>query len=547
MKYKLCIMNKHRKILGMMAIGAFLSPFSVLTSCSDWNDHYENTLGGINTNSMYEEIASHEELSDFADLLAKTKVFRQHKVTETSYADILSGGQSLTLMAPINGTFNLDSLLTVLETAQGDSAVEHFFIKNHIIRSPHSAIEGRYKSLNGKYVVVTPNTIGDVEIDKSNIQTRNGVLHVMKAPIEYKKTIYETLVLDEDFTDVGAKIASYNEDIFDENASVQNGSIDGVPVYVDSVIYERNKLMEAIGLLNAEDSVYTVTIPTNDGWNRAWDKVNKYFNYADDVDKRDSIQKYNTMRALLDDAVFSMKMQASPSDSITSVHYNRSTPKYHVFYKPYESAGLLGKANSVRKCSNGFLYTYDEWPFDPTETFFRKIEQEGEYGEANGNITYYTNEQCNISTGEVIDKEKRKKVHKGGYIRIAPKSTNGNWDVTYKIPNVLSGKYNIHVVTLPKDFVLEGVKELPVKYKVAINYYNQEGKLQTEQCGAQSSDKGEITDRIVKEGWTFPTCQYGQSTYVTIKLSGNAQGGPFVSKETSEMYLDYIYLEPVNE
>jgi hypothetical protein len=140
----------------MMAIGAFLSPLSVMTSCSDWADHYENVSGGSNPNSLYEEIASHEELSDFAVLLANTKVFRHHKVTETSYADILSGGQSLTLMAPVNGTYNIDSLLQVLETAQGDSSVENFVVKNHIIRSPHSAVEGRYKALNGKYVDIAP-------------------------------------------------------------------------------------------------------------------------------------------------------------------------------------------------------------------------------------------------------------------------------------------------------------------------------------------------------------------------------------------------------
>lgn len=538
------MMNKHRKILGMMAIGAFLSPLSVLTSCSDWADHYENVSGGSNPNSLYEEIASHEELSDFAVLLANTKVFRHHKVTETSYADILSGGQSLTLMAPVNGTYNIDSLLQVLETAQGDSAVENFVVKNHIIRSPHSAIEGRYKALNGKYVDITPGTVNGVEIDKRNIQTRNGVLHVMKAPLEYNKTIYETLVYDEDFKDIGAGIASYNEDVFNEEASISSGNVDGVPVYVDSVIYERNKMMEAIGLLNAEDSVYTATIPTNEGWNRAWNKAVKYFNYAADVDKRDSLQRYYTMRALLDDAVFSKSMQSSPEDSIISVHYNRSTPEYHVFYKPFESTGLLGKAISTKDCSNGVLYVYDEWPFDPVQTYFKKIEQEGEYS---WEITDYTSNKCNIATGTVVDKEKRTKVHKGSYMRIAPKSTNGTWDVTYRIPNVLSGKYNVHVVTLQKDFVVDGAKNLPVHYTVAINYYDQEGKLQTYQCGDKKSDKlKEINDMVVAEGMVFPACQYGQSTYVTITISGNSKP-IFASTETTEMYLDYIYLEPVIE
>lgn len=535
-------MNKHRKIFGAMAIGAMLSPLSVLTSCSDWDDHYEYASGGSNPNSLFEEIASHEELSDFSVLLAKTKVFRHHKVTETSYADILSGGQSLTLMAPVNGTFNLDSMLNVLETAQGDSAVEHFFVKNHIIRSPHSAVESRLRSLNGKYVDITPNAIGGSEISEANIQTRNGVMHIMNSPLRYRKTIYETMVLDEDYKEVGTRLASYNEDVFDEDASVSSGNVDGVPVYVDSVIYERNKMMEAIGLLNAEDSVYSACVPTNEGWKKAWNQASKYFNYADDVDKRDSLQRYYTMRALMDDAVFSKTMQSSPEDSIVSVHYNRSTPEYHVFYKPYESTGLLGKAKSTRECSNGIVYVYDEWPFDPTQTYFKKIEQEGEYS---WNVTDFTSTKCTMTSFNVVG-EGASLVHKGAYMRITPKSTNGTWDVTYKLTDVLSGKYNVHVVTLPKDMFISSATELPVKYKVTINYYGQDGTLQKFDCGDQSSVQGEITDLVVAEGLEFPVCQYGQNTNVTITLTGNAKKTQ-TKKETSEMYLDYIYLEPVIE
>ena len=51
---------------------------------------------------------------------------------------------------------------------------------------------------------------------------------------------------------------------------------------------------------------------------------------------------------------------------------------------------------------------------------------------------------------------------------------------------------------------------------------------------------------VVAEGMVFPACQYGQSTYVTITISGNSKP-IFASTETTEMYLDYIYLEPVIE
>lgn len=540
--------SKHRNIWGLMVVGTLLSPLSVLTSCSDWSDHYENASGGSNANSLFEEIASRADVSDFTEVLMNTRVFRQHKVTATNYAEVLSGGQSLTVMAPLNGTFNKDSLLAELQTAQGDSAVENFFVKNHLVRSPHSAVDSRLKMLNGKYIDFSSTSIGGVPLSESNIETRNGTLHILQGPVIYNKTLYETLVMDKDFTDIGGIIASYNEDYFDENASVSSGMIDGVPIYVDSVIFERNKMMEAIGLLNAEDSVYYMSVPTNAGWKSAWTKAVKYFNYADNVEKRDSLQKYWTTRALLDDAIFSRTIQSSEKDSVISYWYTKITPEYHVFYKPYEPTGLFGKAKGKRMCSNGILYYYDEWPFDPQQTYFKKIEQEGE---STWNITAWTSDKCNTNPKTTNDK----RVHKGGYVQIIPASTNGTYDVTYKLTNVLSGKYNVHLVTIPKTIYSEAAKNLPVKYKIKLTYYGQDGKEIVKDCGAFDSTIGtvegditpdDVSNMIVAANMEFPVSLYNQSNYVTITITGNANKKK-ASTETSEMYLDYIYLEPVNE
>ena len=540
--------SKHRNIWGLMVVGTLLSPLSVLTSCSDWSDHYENASGGSNANSLFEEIASRADVSDFTEVLMNTRVFRQHKVTATNYAEVLSGGQSLTVMAPLNGTFNKDSLLAELQTAQGDSAVENFFVKNHLVRSPHSAVDSRLKMLNGKYVDFSSTSIGGVPLSESNIETRNGTLHILQGPVIYNKTLYETLVMDKDFTDIGGIIASYNEDYFDENASVSSGMIDGVPIYVDSVIIERNKMMQAIGLLNAEDSVYYMSVPTNAGWKSAWTKAVKYFNYADNVEKRDSLQKYWTTRALLDDAIFSRTIQSSEKDSVISYWYTKITPEYHVFYKPYEATGLFGKAKGKKMCSNGILYYYDEWPFDPQQVYFKKIEQEGE---STWNITAWTSDKCNTNPKTTNDK----RVHKGGYVQIIPASTNGTYDVTYKLTNVLSGKYNVHLVTIPKTIYSEAAKNLPVKYKIKLTYYGQDGKEIVKDCGAFDSTIGtvegditpdDVSNMIVAANMEFPVSLYNQSNYVTITITGNANKKK-ASTETSEMYLDYIYLEPVNE
>jgi hypothetical protein len=243
-----------------------------------------------------------------------------------------------------------------------------------------------------------------------------------------------------------------------------------------------------------------------------------------------------------------MRMQASPVDSITSVHYNRSTPEYHVFYKPYESAGLLGKAKSTKRCSNGVLYLYDEWPFDPTQTYFKKIEQEGEY---TWNMTDYSvGDTLKISTKTIVGGG----VHKGSYVRLAPGASKYGslWHVIYEIPGVLSGKYKVHFVSLSKTIDPTTTDpERPVKFKATINYYDQSGKSQKFDCGAltvgtdEYDETTKANDKVIAE-IDFPVCQYGQTTDVTITINGNANPKK-TSTESSIIYLDYIYLEPVIE
>ncbi|MBR2881669.1 MAG: hypothetical protein IKB96_04815, partial [Prevotella sp.] len=159
-------MNKFYKAI--CAIGIVCG----LYGCSDWDDHYNgtNTSGGNNL-TLWQQLKSEQQLSDFCEVLEETKIFRQHKKTPVSYAELLDGGQSFTVVAPVNGTFNKDSLLQLVQTAQGDSVVEKFFVLNHISRKLVSipAKSDRMLLLNKKHVEIGSNTIEGVSITKSNI------------------------------------------------------------------------------------------------------------------------------------------------------------------------------------------------------------------------------------------------------------------------------------------------------------------------------------------------------------------------------------------
>ena len=191
-----------------------------LTACSDWDEHYGTagtTDAAEGTVSLWQQIKANPDLSDFAQVLEETKIFRQHRKTPVSYADLLDGGQSFTVVAPVNGTFDKDALLEMVQTAQGDSVVEKSFVQNHLSRSLSSVTkeDKRVLLLNMKYAEYADGMIEGVTITSPNQRARNGVLHVAASQIPYERNLYETLRDDEQLSGIGAVLHRYDEDYFD--------------------------------------------------------------------------------------------------------------------------------------------------------------------------------------------------------------------------------------------------------------------------------------------------------------------------------------------
>ena len=517
---------------------------TVLTACSDWNDHYEGAADAAEGATLWEQLKANPQLSDFCDVLEQTKVYRMHKKTPVSYADLLNGGQSFTVLAPVDGTFNKDSLLQLVQTVVGDSAVEKSFVQNHLTRSLVSSTPDASKMLmlNMKNMMMANGMVDDTPVTVANTKSSNGILHVMQHALPYKHNILEILCDHSQLKDIGANIRSFNEDIFDPTSSVSNGVIDGVPIYVDSVVYERNRLLENIGLLDAEDSTYLVVVPTTDGWNKVYNETAQYFNYDNSIEKRDSLQQYYTMRALMEDAVFNMTDQKSVNDSLISVPYIHTTQSfekgkkvYHVFQKPFEEGGILYGAQKVQ-CSNGWVYTTPEWSFKPTDTFFKEIRTEGE-------STWMITQERDCSYNS--RRQLADSISSGSYLQIIPRTGTSNWELTFRISNTLSGDYDICAVILPQSVAgLSSTK--PCKFKAAINYVDENNTPQSFNCGNTQfeSDPSRVDTIVVAEAFHFPTCNFDQNEVkVTLKLQCS-----ILARETSrysrEMYLDCIYLRP---
>lgn len=524
----------------------FIIPASFLVSCTEWDDHYEGDHLGTVDQTLWQQLKSNTQLSDFCQVLEQTKIFRMHKKTPVSYADLLNSGQSFTVVAPVNGTFNKDSLLQLVQTAQGDSVVERFFVLNHLSRSLSSIEQDNKKMLllNKKHVTMEDGSIEGVNLTSYNLRAKNGILHVAARPLPYQRSLYESLSDKEELSSIGKILRQYEEDYFDANSSVSSGIIEGVPIYVDSVVIERNRMLQQIGLINAEDSTYWMIAPTTTGWNEAWNEASKYFVYDTKVLKRDSLQQHWTTRALLDDAVFNLTDQRTLTDSLVSVQYltyrNFSTngkPMYHVFQKPFEPGGILYGAER-EECSNGVLFKTQQWPFTPEQTYLRELWSEAEQTQL---IT--SNTECTYNPRRLTSKL----ISEGGYLQIVPRTATSNWEMTFRVNNTLSGKYDICAIILPKSIADVSLTDSkPCKFKAVINYVDTLGTAKTFNCNNKQfqSDPERIDTIVLAEAFEFPVCNYNQNDIkVSIKLQCS-----ILARETSrysrEMLLDCIYLRP---
>lgn len=524
----------------------FIIPASFLVSCTEWDDHYEGDHLGTVDQTLWQQLKSNTQLSDFCQVLEQTKIFRMHKKTPVSYADLLNSGQSFTVVAPVNGTFNKDSLLQLVQTAQGDSVVERFFVLNHLSRSLSSIEQDSKKMplLNKKHVTMENGTIEGVNLTSYNLRAKNGILHVAARPLPYQRSLYESLSDKEELSSIGKILRQYEEDYFDANSSVSSGIIEGVPIYVDSVVIERNRMLQQIGLINAEDSTYWMIAPTTAGWNEAWNEASKYFVYDAKVLKRDSLQQHWTTRALLDDAVFNLTDQRTLTDSLVSVQYltyrNLSTngkPMYHVFQKPFEPGGILYGAER-EECSNGVLFKTQQWPFTPEQTYLRELWSEAEQAQL---IT--SNTECTYNPRRLTSRL----ISEGGYLQIVPRTATSNWEMTFRVNNTLSGKYDICAIILPKSIADVSLTDSkPCKFKAVINYVDTLGTAKTFNCNNKQfqSDPERIDTIVLAEAFEFPVCNYNQNDIkVSIKLQCS-----ILARETSrysrEMLLDCIYLRP---
>lgn len=536
------IHNKWLKggLLGLLAILG-------MASCSD--DHFDlNTTNA--SGSLWNNLVATNQVDSFTMILEKTIVNKKsYGVPATiTYKDLLNSSRVFTVWAPKDGTYNAAHWLKLL--AAGDNeTVEKQFVRNHIANFNYNgayATSERIRLYNAKYAVydVPDNTFKGVPISSDalykNIASTNGTLHVLNGMAPYLPSLRESLQDNANVSDINKYIMDKDTLEFIKQWSTPGSTVNGEVQYVDSYFVESNKILPSIAM--DEDSLSAAIFPSNTAWNEAISKISPFFNYKQkysfyDADANkyrvdsinpDSFQEMYTKKVIFNNMFYSLREQpafniqtATPesvqqffntSDSLVSTNYYFSDYNYHQ-HKPYCNVLTEGKLPTTS--SNGYAFITDHFNFIANKTWQNDIILEGEYfWYLNAEKSKYialsspTGISHYVSDGNRNDSVKGK-VHGYAYQEFPSSSTSARPIVSFNLPNVLSGTYDIYVVIVPENMVdKSNLSPKKNKFTATLEYdYDTSGKASSiTSPNTFVSDPTKVDTILLFENFKFPYC-----------------------------------------
>lgn len=548
-------------------------------SCSD--DHFDINSSVADRPTLWEAISNNAELSDFADILDNVYYSKSEgSQTKVKYSELLSHDQNFTVWAPKNNDTILAKYKSMLAT--DPYTVEKELVQNHIVR--YSKIMNGSESevldlFNSKTALFDPANMqmGAKHVSDANIGCSNGILHVLDGVIEYKPNLYEYISKDTTLSELNSFLKEYEMLRFDEANSTQGPTVNGNITWVDSVVNMTNdyfSMMDAY--LNKEDSIYAMVLPNNNAWEDAIGITSKYFKYMKTYNQKvvtvnsegdetttpldktftdeelDSMSNLFSKSAICQNLVFNAKYQAKPfnidkpadCDSLVSTNGR-------VFEQP-QVAQIFGDAVPV-ELSNGYAYVVDTFAYRGIDTWAKKRDLEAEMS---SNIE--SNVRCNMANTQ-CSFVMPDTVVKYTVARAVQTTPTANPEITFKLPNIMSCKYDIYVV-----MAYNTNANMSTKFKATLTYH--EGKRSTQSNatlkpeaddihkGASNTyvnlpcpyvDDNGVTQYVdsicVAHDFEFPVAYYGTDFYPTLKLSVNVTSKE-ISTYTREMWIDQIVL-----
>ncbi len=499
------------------------------TSCSDFSDYnaIDASAEPSADKTLWENIKANANLSDFAQVLEKV-----------GYDKILDESHTYTVWAPVNGSFDKDSLFRL-----SDSKIIKEFVKNMVANYAHQEtdvndttvfmLNEKLLKFHGKNTSSMTfdgqSLVANADLSAYNYPSTNGILYTVSSPSTFRSNGYEVI------TDVKGQagkfydmIMKYHTETLDEKNSVKGEIVNGLQVYDDSVLIVSNTYTEGAlrSKLTSEDSLYTVLIPNDEAWTEAYDRITKYYNYLPEMvyqDLTDSklsgvkggANTTGTCFMAIKLGQKSVKLTSKPADSEFSDNatywtdsiskrfltndliYSETNTKYNSKFsdgqKFTEGDSIYSTARNLltnlpeldkatvetRLLSNGHARIINKFPFKSWETYAPEIRTRnvGRYVTAAGN---------NVSRVTVINPpkhictfDKPDEVNLN-YVRVnVPEGSAFAPEMDFPLRNVLSTTYDIYAVVVPgwiEHLRDDTYERKPYTLRFDINYTDADNK-----------------------------------------------------------------------
>jgi len=548
------MMTNNMKAKHSLAVFGLLCTLNM--ACTDtWNEHYDTAVADSGT--LWQKIS---------DPQGNTQQFA--RVLEAcGYKEVLDGSQTYTVFAPADDTFSAqqaDSVIALYnsEKAAGqtdaDNKAVKQFVQNHIALYSHpvsSLTNDTLTLMNRKYYTLSSQKLGGRTLTSAARLCNNGLLFTLSGKLNYFPNIFEYLGEDSETDSAYQFFRRYSIYEFDETKSVVGDVIDGRTIYLDSVSTLTNRLFDIYGRINSEDSTYWMLCPSNDEWNRLVSEYTPYFNYPNNVAKRDSLVYTHTRLAFMGGTIFSASRNTEKSlqDSAVSTMAQSAlirslldTEPYYIYAKPYADGGIFSGTQDVA-CSNGHVLKARQFGVSMYDTFMQTVKVEAENLASQDNlvdaidpVTIHQVTTSNPFYG---------KVSGNSFVEIKPSTPTSSVVVRYSVPNLLSGmKYDVMAVFVPAtaaDTLAREEAKKPCRVVSRVAQTDQNGKLSEPPLRNAKTTQAGVVDTVKMSTVTISTCSYGLTdALVKLDIKSNVQETQ-LSTYSNTLRLDCIIFKPV--
>ncbi len=511
--------------IGALTLG--LAAMAV-ASCSDtWDDHYDTVEESVANETLWEIISNNSELSNFAEVAEQVHYYRDEEHPQESYTfkDMLNGSQIITVWAPTNDALTQQEWNTWKELASTSGyTVQQQLLGNSISlwrQNATGSVIDTLTMINGKKIEFNrpDGTMGGSAMLETNIAASNGILHTVEPEVPFNYNIYE--FLKDEANTTSSNLSTFHSYIvendttyFSEDNSIEgNPDEDGNPTYVDSVYFTSNNLLhsthryptstntdqyltynESFGAdIDAEDSVFVALLPTDNAWQKAYDMLKPYYNYASvyidsekgnngnsatrTVSDTDSLMEKCINMDIISPLVYNVNMQPNAAGRIGTweiddflANCNQASYILNTFGDTLRSDDTWQPSDLFQgtqtEMSNGVGIISDNWNI-PFKLYKPDINIEVGTS-AVYNISDFTNSSNTITTVSFSNStasawiDSLGRVSHDNFYTFTPRSEATNMNINFKLvgndqelveTEVMSGKYDIYVVCVPNFYI----------------------------------------------------------------------------------------------